>query len=97
MEGYIVVDNGELDSFFRNADEAQERVDELYECNKEYVCNEFDIDYDSEEEVNAKIAEECGNVYYEDINIDEEDLDGEYTTFEGDTFSIEDILEMIEE
>ena len=92
---YIVVNNGEIEASFDNAEMADGYAAMIDDENRECVIEEYEVDEEEfvDEEAKVLIELERNEVYVESVNIDEDaDLNGYYTTEMGDKFTYNEIV-----
>lgn len=85
---YFVIRSGEIIGVANTEEEAQELVNDDVEDSENIIRDDYDLDDEtSDEEVSFMVGQEIGYTYYEYIDLDEIDEDGDYNTDEGDEFS----------
>jgi len=92
---YIVVNNGEIEASFDSAEMADGYAALIDEKNKKFTIEEYEGDEEEfvDDETKVLIQLEGGEVYVEHVYIDEDvDLDGYYTTENGDKFTYNEIV-----
>ena len=92
---YIVVNNGEIEASFDSAEMADGYAALIDEENKKFTIEESEVDKEEfvDDKTKVLIQLEGNEVYVEHIYIDEDvDLDGYYTTENGDKFTYNEIV-----
>lgn len=85
---YFVIRSGEIIGVADTEEEAQEIVDDDVEDSENTIRDDYGLDDEtSDAEVSFMVGQEIGYTYYEYIDLDEIDEDGDYSTDEGDEFS----------
>ena len=85
---YFVIRSGEIIGVADTEEEAQEIVDDDVEDSENTIRDDYGVDDEtSDAEVSFMVGQEIGYTYYEYIDLDEIDEDGDYSTDEGDEFS----------
>ena len=92
---YIVVNNGEIEASFDSAEMADGYAALIDEENKKFTIEESEVDKEEfvDDKTKVLIQLEGNEVYVENVYIDEDvDLDGYYTTENGDKFTYNEIV-----
>lgn len=92
---YIVVNNGEIEASFDSAEMADGYAALIDEENKKFTIEESEVDKEEfvDDKTKVLIQLEGNEVYVEHVYIDEDvDLDGYYTTENGDKFTYNEIV-----
>ena len=92
---YIVVNNGEIEASFDSAEMADGYAALIDEENNKFTIEESEVDKEEfvDDKTKVLIQLEGNEVYVEHVYIDEDvDLDGYYTTENGDKFTYNEIV-----
>ena len=92
---HVVVRNGQIDSTYKDAYSANERLEQIESSNRAYAQSEYGLDSDSRsyfEDLNYISGYEGDSAYVWNVEVDKKDLDRYYETPEGDEFSGGEIL-----
>lgn len=88
MGKYFAIRNGEVIGVADTEEEIQEIVDADIADSERIIRTDYDLDEEtSDTDIAFMIGHDIGYTYYEYIELDDIEEDGDYTTNEGDEFS----------
>lgn len=88
MGKYFAIRSGEIIGAADTEEEIQEIVDADIADSERIIRDDYDLDDETSDiEVSFRVGHDIGYTYYEYIELDDIEEDGDYTTSEGDEFS----------
>lgn len=88
MGKYFAIRSGEIIGAADTEEDIQEIVDADIEESEKIIRDDYELDDEtSDDEVSFMVGYDIGYTYYEYIELNDIEEDGDYTTGEGDEFS----------